>query len=170
MLTPGETLQTQLLALEELVSDAGQAELADLEKAEEARFEAYARERRAQVAAVQRGYVAQLVEFEKERLRMLAIEEGVGGGKGKKRVVEVRRGLEKVAIEEEKEKHAGLEDFFGEEAAAEEATGQKKAKAKVKGKEKAAPNPLSPPPPPKGNPAILADEDIEDEEMLGFYR
>jgi hypothetical protein len=167
VLIAAETLQNQLLALEELVADASQAELVDLEKAEEARFEAYARERRAQVAAVQRGYAAQLVEFEKERLRMLAIEGG-GSGKGKRRVVEVRRGLEKVAIED---KHDGLEDFFGAEegpaAAAEEASGKKKAKAKVKGKEKAAPNP---PLPPRGNPAILADEDIEDEEMLEFYR
>ncbi|KAA8899952.1 hypothetical protein FN846DRAFT_166866 [Sphaerosporella brunnea] len=174
-----KSIQQQLLSLEELIAAAGRDELADLEKAEEARFEAYAREQRQKVEQLRRSYDQQLAEFQKERTRVLSDD---GGGGGAKRKVEVRKnGLEQVRLEEE----GGLEDFLGDEeireiedsakmgkGKAKEEAPARKGKAKTKGKEKPPPSPLPPPPQQrKGNHAILADEDIEDEEeMLGFYR
>lgn len=102
----------------------------------------------------------------------------------RRKIVEVR-GLETVKIETEKEQV--LDDFFGgdsmeveagpaEMAEVEEAAKPKKAKGKGKAKEeKTKPKTKAPTSAPtakkKVNPAIMADEDIEDdEEMMAFYR
>jgi uncharacterized sporulation protein YeaH/YhbH (DUF444 family) len=129
-----------------------------------------------------RGYAEQLGAFEKERIRMLA--SGGDAEVRRKKIVEVR-GLETVKLETGKEQV--LDDFFGgdameveagpaEMAVVEEAAKPKK-KEKGKGKakeEKTKPKTKAPAPAPtakKVNPAIMADEDIEDdEEMMAFYR
>jgi uncharacterized sporulation protein YeaH/YhbH (DUF444 family) len=152
-----------------MVADSSRGDLQVREKAEEARFEAYAKERRAQLEKTKRGYAEQLEGFERERIRMLASDEKVVG-RGKRKVVEVR-GLEKVSLEEGGE---GLDDFFGgggrEEAEEEEVAKPKEAKGKGRGKGKGK---TTTPPPAKRkvNPAIMVDEDIDDdEEMMNLYR
>lgn len=169
-----------------MLAEAGQGDLHELERIEDARFEVYAKERRAALEKTKMGYNDQLVEFQIERARALA--EGNRGTGGKKKAVEVRGRLEKVEIQGD---DAGLEDFFGgsgdtrqneeqkasndEQKASDDkpkAGGQKKQKSKksdVKAKEPTAAS--SSAPRRKANPAIMADEDIEDEEdLMGHYR
>ncbi|KAI5782475.1 hypothetical protein FPQ18DRAFT_396945 [Pyronema domesticum] len=181
-----KNIQTQLLELETLVTEAvgasSQGELLQLQRAEDERFERHAKERRQALEKAKRGYAEQLGVFEKERIRMLA--SGGDAEVRRKKVVEVR-GLETVKLETGKEQV--LDDFFGgdameidagpaEMAVVEEAAKPKKEKGKGKSKEeKTKPKPKAPAPVPtakkKVNPAIMADEDIEDdEEMMAFYR
>lgn len=132
-----------------MLAAAGQGDLRELEKGEEAQFEDYAKGRREALEKTRRGYTQQLVDFQLERARAVA---GTGA---KRRVVEVRTGLEQVAIAAE---DSGLDDFFGDEEGKEKRAGRKKVKDMPVSKRRV-------------NPAIMVDEDIDDDEdMLGHYR
>jgi hypothetical protein len=191
-----ETIQTQLLELEDLVSAAAATSeitlLRELEIAEDMRFETYARERRTQMTRTQKAYDEQLEAFQIERMRVLADESdvpidqmGVGKGNGKARAkigceLEVRGGLEQVMIGTEES--GELDSFFsqGDEKEWEATTQQLQqpqdqeiSRQSKKKKEKAIVGSRT------GsravtkkamNPVILADEDIEDErEIMGHY-
>lgn len=178
-----ESIQTQLLELEGMLSSAGSGELIELQAAEDARFEAVAREKRKRLAEVQRAYDEQLEAFQKERVKLLAAQGGTAGkGKGKRRVLPVGRGLEEVAITTD-ETASGLEDFFGgsderigeqNEAVPAESTSDSRRVGKgkqreIKPAERSRPTAAAPAKK-KGNHAIMADEDIdEEEEMMAFY-
>jgi len=165
-----ESIQTQLLELEGMLSSAGNDELVELQACEDAKLEAIARERRKKIAEVQRGYDEQLEEFQKERVKLLVAQGGGPGGKGKRRaVVPAGKGLEKVAITTD-EAAGWLEDFFGGGEHEEEATSTSDSRGKGEGKGKQYESKPAAPAKKKGNHAILADEDIDDdEEMMAFY-
>jgi hypothetical protein len=159
--------------------------LEELQLAEDARFEQYARERRRELVETKRRYAEQLEEFTRERVMVLA--SGVGDlpgsrRKGKRRPVEVRR-LEKVSLAVEAV--GGLDEFFrdssedgrgGPELQGQSPPGKPTTK-KGQGKEKEVQEVPVRGQQPSGDhggvkPAvILADEDIEDEEeILGHYK
>jgi len=158
--------------------------LEELQLAEDARFEGYARERRREFVETKRRYAEQLEGFTRERVMVLASGEGdlPGSRKGKRRPVEMRR-LEKVSLAAEAV--GGLDEFFGNSS--EDGRGGPELQAqpppgkstteKGQGKEKEVrevPTRGQQPGGDRGgvNPAvILADEDIEDEEeILGHYK
>jgi len=173
-------MQTQLLELEGMLSAAGNSELLELQTAEDVRFEAVAREKWKKIAEVQRGYNEQLEAFQKERVKLLAAQGGGTSGKGKRRPLPVGKGLEEVAITND-ETASGLDDFFGggnegldgQEVGSVKSTSASRRAVKGKQKDtKSAPpsSPAAPSPAKKKNHAILADEDIDDEEeMMAFY-
>ena len=158
--------------------------LEELQLAEDARFEEYARERRRELVETKRRYAEQLEEFTRERAMVLASGEGglPSSRKGKRRAVEVRR-LEKVSLAAEAV--GGLDEFFGNssedggrgpELQAQPPPG-KPTTEKGQGKEKEMQEVPARGQQPGGdrggiNPTvILADEDIEDEEeILGHYK
>ncbi|KAI5795751.1 hypothetical protein EDC01DRAFT_745205 [Geopyxis carbonaria] len=181
-------VQHQLLELETLVqaaqADAEGGGLRELQRAEDARFEAYARERRARAADVRRGYEKQLEAFHAERVDVLRAE----GSRRVEREREVRKKLAAVELEAEE----GVEDFFKEEeeeeageaflgepaatpattpapapaptaTAASKGKGKGKAKETPKGKAKATVKVTRPAP--KKNPVIMDDEDLDPAEF-----
>ncbi|KAF8251541.1 hypothetical protein K440DRAFT_66987 [Wilcoxina mikolae CBS 423.85] len=167
-----ESIQNQLLELEGIFSSASRGEVQEWEKVEEARFEAYKKERRERLEMTKRGYAEQLEGFERERIRVLAAAGDGARGRGKRRVVEVRGGLEKVLLDEGGE---GLEDFFGgrgEDFLDGGGRGEEEEVVNLrKGRGKTTPAAITAKR--KANPAIMADEDIDDdddEEMLKLYR
>lgn len=179
-----ESMQNQLVELEAMVADAGRRELDELHRAEQARFDAHAEQRRAELDRSRRAYARQLGAFERERVAMLAAAGPSAAGRARHRAVAGDAGaLEAVSLDDGRAE--GLDDFFGSgdgepagELPAPSVAEELPVQLAVRGLP-AEPQPQVGRRTPEGMArpktaaaAVLADEDIDDgddDELLRFY-
>ena len=167
-----------------MVADAGRRELDELHRAEQARFDAYAEQRRAELDRSRRAYARQLGAFEQERIAVLAADGPSAAGRARHRAVAGdAAALEAVSLDDGRAE--GLDDFFGSgggepagELPAPSAAEELPVRLAVRGLS-AEPQPqvgrrtpVGMAQPKTAAAAVLADEDIDDgddDELLRFY-
>ena len=177
-----------------MVADADRRELRELHRAEQARFEAHAEQRRVELARTRRAYARQLEAFERERIAVLA-DAGPGPAPPRRRaVIGGTSALETMSLDDGPAE--GLDAFFGGGGGGSVPVGELPARPAAEqppvrpavGDPPAEPQPAAGPqsharprtPESKVQPktattaAVLADEDIDDDgndddELLRFY-